>query len=39
MEEEHLIKDENDLNKFTNIKSDIYIIEKYVDFDKEVSNN
>ena len=33
----HLIKDENDLNKFTNIKSDIYIIEKYVDFDKEVS--
>ena len=33
----HLIKDENDLNKFTDIKPDIYIIEKYVDFDKEVS--
>ncbi len=33
----HLIKNYNDLNKFTNIKSDIYIIEKYVHFDKEVS--
>ena len=32
-----LIKNDNDLNKFTDIKPNIYIIEKYIDFDKEVS--
>ena len=33
----HLIKNENDLNKFIDVKSDIYLIEEYINFDKEVS--
>jgi len=33
----HLIKNEADLEEFTNIEPNIYYIEEYIDFDKEVS--
>lgn len=33
----YLIKNQNDLDQFKDIKSDIYLIEEYISFDKEVS--
>ena len=33
----YLIKNQNDLDQFKDIESDIYLIEEYINFDKEVS--
>lgn len=33
----YLIKNQNDLDKFIDVESDIYLIEEYINFDKEVS--